>query len=491
MGLFNFGTKQKPKPKSRKGISPGSVYGWTGTLLGSVEGTEGNLPASPTFADAERVYASNATVRACVDTVANAAASVPLVAYTGKGTLKAESIIRGQGLAAGIKYLKKAQAAGKVQRKEQIDFNEVQELDATHPVVQTLLNPNPQQSREEWIAAFIGFQLLAGDAFIRSTLPVEKGRPRYKSELYFLNPDKIAIEGDGLMGSPKAYIYKPDVGQTVKLTSEQVLHVKASAFASRGVSPLSSCVDAVNQNNAARKWNAQLLKNSGKPSAHANYKGEEGLDDESFDLLLSDLNQFFSPSNNGKVVLTTNTELEEWGLSPDEMSWLSGLQESSREICRAFRVAPQILGDVTTQTYANYREARQSLYMDTVIPVLERLTSALTRWYRAWDPTFLLLPNVDEIEALGENVSDKFTRANACTFLTVDERRMMVGYEPIGGELGGKIMVSSAMAPLDMLAATDVWMNSDVAMANTRGSVGEEEDGEEPPADVDETESNK
>lgn len=459
MGLLDRFTRRKQPPMGRKG----ATLGWVGQVYDNTS-TSYTLRDDPSFSDALRAYSTNATVRACVDTIANAAASVPFVAYTGQGTLKAATAMRTRGIKAALEVL----------RKEQIAYDNVEELDGTNPVIAMLLQPNPEQSREEWLSAYVGYQLLAGNAYIHSTIPVVKGRAR-QAELYYLNPDSVEVEGDGMMGGAKRYIYKPDTTHTVSYGSDSVLHIKASAWTDTGVSPLASCVDAINQNTQARKWNSQLLRNNAKPAAHANYVGEEGLDDESYDLLLSDLNNFFKPQNSGKVILTTNTELKEWGLTPEEMSWLSGIQESSREICRAFRVAPQILGDVTTQTYANYREARQSLYMDTVIPVVERLTAALTRWYKAYDPTFLLIPNVDEIEALSENVTDRFTRANATTFLSVDERRMMVGYEPIGGELGDKILVSSAMAPLDMVAAADLWMNSDTILpGTTRGTVNEE-----------------
>lgn len=461
MGLFDRFSARRGKDTAVQGKKAASYPGY---IFGGGPAAEIKrvLSDNPKFKDTFEAYSSNATVRACVDVIADAAASVPFVAYTGSGTQKAAHVLNMKG--GGPK------AAIDVLRKEQIDYGNVQELDGTHPIIATLLNPNPQQSRTEWIAAYVGYQLLAGDSFTLSTNPVKGGKPRL-SELYFLNPDAVTIEDDGVMGGVRRYVYEPEGGRKTVYTSENVLHIKSVAWGERGVPVLASCVDAVNQNSMGRKWNTNLLANNGKPAAHANYNGEEGMDEETYNELLRTLNTFFSPQNNGKVILTTNTELKEWGLTPADMSWISSIQDSSREICKAFKIAPQILGDTSAQTYSNYMEARQSLYLETVIPVVERLTSALTRWYRAYDPTFLLIPNVDEIEALTENINDRFTRANAAQFLTIDERRMQVGYEPIGGEEGKTILVQGAMTPLELVVAGAQWGSLDMTVPGT-GTAG-------------------
>ena len=43
-----------------------------------------------------------------------------------------------------------------------------------------------------------------------------------------------------------------------------------------------------------------------------------------------------------------------------------------RDIASVFHVDPALIGDTRTRTYATYRESRQALYMEAVIPLFEQ-----------------------------------------------------------------------------------------------------------------------
>ena len=59
----------------------------------------------------------------------------------------------------------------------------------------------------------------------------------------------------------------------------------------------------------------------------------------------------------------------------------------------------------------------------------------------AWlDPTYghlILRPDLDAIEALSTEREALWTRINAATFLTEDEKRAAVGYGPMGSDPAG------------------------------------------------------
>ena len=58
----------------------------------------------------------------------------------------------------------------------------------------------------------------------------------------------------------------------------------------------------------------------------------------------------------------------------------------------------------------------------------------------------------DTIEALQEDQNGVWTRTSSSDWLTVDEKREMTGYDPIGGEQGAVILVPGGKVPLEAVA---------------------------------------
>ena len=88
-------------------------------------------------------------------------------------------------------------------------------------------------------------------------------------------------------------------------------------------------------------------------------------------------------------------------------------------------------------TYANYQEANRACWRQTVLPLATRIAAGLTSWLaQSTNPALSLRPDLDQAEALSPEREALWTRLDAATFLTPNEKRAAAGYDPIaeGGD---------------------------------------------------------
>lgn len=119
-----------------------------------------------------------------------------------------------------------------------------------------------------------------------------------------------------------------------------------------------------------------------------------------------------SPKNAGKpMLLEGGLDWKEMSLSPKDMDFIELKKMSRLEICAAFGVPPEIVGDMEHATYSNYQEARKAFYQDTVIPILykirDRLNSTLVKKF---GDNLVLDVNLDAIDALQEDRAEMWDR---------------------------------------------------------------------------------
>jgi phage portal protein BeeE len=101
-----------------------------------------------------------------------------------------------------------------------------------------------------------------------------------------------------------------------------------------------------------------------------------------------------------------------------------------------------LLGIPGDNTYSNYAEANRSFWRQTVLPLVARTAKAVSGWLGpAFDEgvSLELRPDLDAIEALSTEREALWERVRVADFLTINEKRAAVGYEPVegGDQLGG------------------------------------------------------
>lgn len=358
---------------------------------------------------AEEGFQKNAVVFRCVNLVSECAAAVPWVLFRRRGGAK-------------------------------------ERLEA-HALLNLLEMPNPTQGGAAFFKAVYAFRLLSGNSYIEAVGPSEgpnAGRPR---ELWTLRPDRMQIiKGD--KGQPAGFQFQAG-GRTATWRVEPVsgrsaiLHSKSFHPLDDwyGMSPLEAAAFEVDQHNAAGTWNYALLQNSGRPSGALVYSPGEGarsdvLDGEQFARLQQQIDDLVSGAGNAgrPLILEGGLDWRQISLSPTDLDWLKGRDLSARDIALAFDVPPQLVGIEGSQTFANFEQARLSLYEDAVLPLLDSYRDDLNRWLvPAFDEAFTLEFDEDAIPALAPRRRAVWDMVRKADFLTVNEKRAALGFDAVAG----------------------------------------------------------
>ena len=314
------------------------------------------------------------------------------------------------------------------------------ELDA-HPLLDLLAKPNPRETRAGLFESVAGHLLVAGNAYIE--LVSIAGSPR---ELHALRPDRMKLV-PGPEGWPEAYEYSVG-GRSVRFSMQEnldrtpppILHLSLfhPADDHYGLSPLEAAAFAVDVHNAASAWNKALLDNAARPSGALVYSAAGGnLSEEQFERLKQELDENYRGARNAgrPLLLEGGLDWKSLSLSPKDMDFIEAKHSAARDIALAFGVPPMLLGIPGDNTYSNYAEANRALYRQTVLPLAARLLEAIAAWLA---PAFgqesgqvlALVPDLDQVSALAAERESLWSRVNAASFLSDDEKRAAVGYAP-------------------------------------------------------------
>ncbi len=308
-----------------------------------------------------------------------------------------------------------------------------------HPVLDLLHHPNPNQGGASFIETVLAFKLLAGNSYIEAVY----GQGGYPAELYALRPDRVKII-PGSSGVPAAYEYSVNSRcRTIPVNTvsgeSDILHLKTFHPLNDwyGFSPIEAAAGAIDQHNAVSGHNLALLQNGGRPSGALKISSELNLTDDQRRNLRDDVRAVYEGAlNAGKLmVLEGDFEWQEMGLSPKDMDFIAGKNLSAREIAQAYGVPPMLVGVPGDATFANYKEARYHLWEDTIIPLLDHLCDEFNHWLlpKYGEAGLCLQFDLESIPALAPRREKTWKQISDVSFLTINEKRRALGYEPIKG----------------------------------------------------------
>ena len=338
-------------------------------------------------------YARNPVVYRCVRLISEAAASVPWLLYDG-----------------------------------------AKELD-THPLLDLLNGPNPRQSGPEWLEELYGHLLVSGNAYVEAVSDGEQVR-----ELYALRPDRMKVV-PGPEGWPEAWDYtvaerfvrfNADEKPLRPILNLNLFHPLNDYY---GMAPIEAAQVSLDVHNAASAWAKSLIDNSARPSGALVYQSKDGsnLSDDQYSRLKKELEDGFQGHGNAgrPLLLEGGLDWKSMSLSPRDMDFIQAKRDAAREIALAFGVPSMMLGIPGDHTHANYQEANKAFWRLTVLPLIARTAKALGGWLGpVFGDDLKLSYDTDQVDALAPDRDALWTRLEAATFLTDDEKRAAVGYGP-------------------------------------------------------------
>lgn len=324
--------------------------------------------------------------------------------------------------------------------KEEVDFDLPGDLAA---ITKLLTRPNPDQSWNQFIQLYLTHRLLAGEAFMYR-LPNVGAIRRGNGEVRLIEPNYVTIQGDKYQINPANGTRAYSVATRNPDKTRDIAHVRDwHPSSNRGLSRLSPTWASINNYNLATQWNSSVLANSSKLSMVAVIKSFGGpaakggtLAQETADQINRDLKRFSSPEGRGKpLVLGGDIDIKEFGMNPQEMEWIKGQEAMARNIAMGFGVDPILLGLPGDTAYNNKKQAISSLFKLTIMPLLNELKEELEFWFKELLPgNWTLELDLDSVPALEEDRASLWERQErAGGILTINERRTMLGFEPIEG----------------------------------------------------------
>ena len=292
---------------------------------------------------------------------------------------------------------------------------------------QFLKFPNRVQSMQQLLEAATTYLLLSGNAYMY----ISYDACRFTMQV--LRPDRVEIIPGRTNSSVEYYVYSVN-GRNVKITdTENMVHIRFFNPINDwyGLSPLQATASSIDQHNAVSMHNLSILRNGGRPSGCLMVKnGSDGLTDQQREQLRQGLKDSYSGTKNaGKImILEGDFDWKEIGKTPKDLDFFSGKNISAREIAQAFGIPPMLIGIQGDSMFANYREARFHLWEDTIIPIVNKFVDGLNKWiHSSVDANVTINVNLDKIPALSYKRDSLWKRLSQCDFLTVEEKREMLG----------------------------------------------------------------
>lgn len=284
---------------------------------------------------------------------------------------------------------------------------------------------------------FYGYLQVSGNAYLEAAMT--GGQP---AALRALRPDRMSHKTNSA-GWPCGYDY--EAGGTRRSFHIDAASGRSPVFHMKlfdplddrlGFSPLAAAAQSVDIHNEGGRWTKALLDNSARPSGALVYKSSEAgahMSGDQFDRIKDELESAYSGARHAgrPMVLEGGLDWKSMSLSPADMDFLEARREAAREIALALGVPPMLLGIPGDNTYANFKEANQAFWRQTIIPLVTKTARGLEDWLRPWLGDDLAVhPDFDAVPALSEERAALWARLSAATFLTEAERRVLAGLEP-------------------------------------------------------------
>lgn len=309
-----------------------------------------------------------------------------------------------------------------------------------HPLAQLLERPNPYMTAYDFWYVIMMYRSIAGNAFVE----IERSGNGRPIGLWPIRPDRVEII-PGPSGSTQRIIgYKVRISadSVVAMPPDAMMHFKTQHPRSDlwGLAPLSVCLTYAGIDNSAGEFVKAFFDNAGVPYGILTSKNR--LSDEMIEYIKTRWkSQFHGPEGWHEVaVIDSDASYQKVGVSVSEMDSQRVHAIPETRICQVFQVPPILVGAMAglqNATYANYKEARQSFWQDTLSPIYKSLIDQINmqvapefgQGIRAsWD--------FSRVVALNEDADLFHTRIRAdvgAGFLTVNEARQEIGYESVAG----------------------------------------------------------
>lgn len=312
------------------------------------------------------------------------------------------------------------------------------EVGPENPLWRLMRYPSKQQDWNDFLEQLITQLYVSGNVFLFKT----RNAAGRMVEMHLLRPDRISIKSDPKSGVQK---YEYDLnGETYYIAGDDISHLKLPNPTNDlyGLSPLSVLASTINLDLSQLQFAKAYFQNAGVPSGMLKVKRKIQNDEQAAAIRQKWRSTFGGPTNFHQLaVLDEDATYEAIGASNlNEMAFPDLRDTTESRICMAFGVPPILIGSVVglnRSTYSNYREARQSFFTETMIPLANRITRFLNHCFEYEYPNVgYISADFSEVAALTEDQNSLSTRTVQqwdAGLISLNEARSALSLDPLAG----------------------------------------------------------
>ena len=230
-----------------------------------------------------------------------------------------------------------------------------------HPLYRTLkFQPNPWQTRFEFVEMLQGHILLRGNAFAE-IIPTGGG----KADLIPLNPDRMKVEQ--LPNNRLRYLHKDEMNRETIFNQDEIFHIRGMSFGGLlGLDPIELGADTIGTAIAGERYAGSFYRNDGTPGGVLKHPGRLGED--AFKHLQSSFSANQGSNAHKPRILEEGMEWQQIGINAEEAQLLESRKFSVEEIARMMRVPPHLIQSLDKATFSNIEQQSLDFMTNTMQP---------------------------------------------------------------------------------------------------------------------------
>jgi HK97 family phage portal protein len=244
-----------------------------------------------------------------------------------------------------------------------------------HPVYGLMQREaNPDLSAFRWREGTLLSAIFTGSAYSE----IERDQMGRVFALWPIHSDRVEVCRD----EAGQLVYEVSNGAAGKVTvaARDMFHLAGPSLCGPvGMSLIRQARQTLGLALAQETFAASFIKNQAAPSGMVKINGN--ITPDGFNRLKANFDQLNTGSRKAGKVLYGDGEWE-WvpmGVSPQDAEFLAQRRFSVEEICRWFGVPPQLIGDTSKQTFANYEQAGLNFLSLGLLPWIVRFEQEVNR----------------------------------------------------------------------------------------------------------------
>ena len=290
--------------------------------------------------------------------------------------------------------------------------------------------PNPWQTALEFREQMTALYLMYGNSYAE----IRPGAAGAVSELWPLHPSRMEV--DRLEDGRLRYRYREPSGKQTVYSQDEIFHLRwLTTDGITGLQPSSLSRNAIGLAQALESHGSTYFGNGARPGIVL--ESDNPIPAEAAERLREQWERMHRGADRAfrTAVLPNGVKAHELSGSNEAAQFLETRQYQVIEVCRAFRVPPHMIQDLTRSTYSNIEVQGTEFVQHCLLPHLKRWEAAISRDLIVDDETYFAEHSVTGL-LRGDSVAraSYYREMLNLGVLSINEIRELENLNPIGPE---------------------------------------------------------